>query len=110
MYDSVLSHLESISFNVEDNVSWPNFEPNGLADNNTAPSHAILYPSVIDVSLSMKIIEQNLHSADTATKTYKYNFDGNNTDAIFESIEDQGPAQQSTAQLNALKGKGPVAF
>jgi len=110
MYDSVLSHLESISFNVEDNVSWPNFEPNGLADDNTAPSHAILYPSVIDVSLSMKIIEQNLHSADTATKTYKYNFDGNNTDAIFESIEDQGPAQQSTAQLNALKGKGPVAF
>jgi hypothetical protein len=108
MYESVLSHLESISFNVEDNVSWPNFEPNGLADDNTAPSDAILYPSVIDVSLSMKIIEQNLHSADTATKTYKYNFDGNNTDAIFESIEDQGPAQQSTAQLNALKGKGPV--
>ena len=85
MYDSVLSHLESISFNIEDNVSWPNFQPNGKASNTVDDN--MLYPSVIDVSLSIKIIEQDLHYIDNRTKTYNYNFDGNITDAIEETIK-----------------------
>ena len=85
MYDSVLSHLESISFNIEDNVSWPNFQPNGKASNTVDDN--MLYPSVIDVSLSIKIIEQDLHYIDNSTKTYNYNFDGNITDAIEETIK-----------------------
>lgn len=82
LYTNVLSLLESISFNIEDNVSWPNFQPNGIKADNDKES--ILYPSVIDVSLSIKIIEQQLHSIEsgTDTKTYKYNFDGNGTEAI----------------------------
>lgn len=88
MYKNVLSHLESISVNVEDNVSWPNFQPNGKSATNSADE--ILYPSVVDVALSIKIIEQNLHSVDSATKTYKYNFDGRNTPAI-TSIKDVAP-------------------
>jgi len=55
-------------------------KPNGIkADKDT---YSILYPSVIDASLSIKIIEQGLHSIDSATKTYKYNFDGKGMEAI----------------------------
>jgi hypothetical protein len=109
VYTNVLSLLESVSFNIEDTVSWPNFQPNGIKADKDADS--ILYPSVIDASLSIKIIEQGLHSIDSATKTYKYNFDGRNTPAI-TSIKDEAPkpAQQTTAQLNALAGRGPVQF
>jgi hypothetical protein len=109
MYTNVLSHLESISINVEDNVSWPNFQPNGIDATNSADE--ILYPSVVDVAFSIKILEQNLHSVDSTTKTYKYNFDGRNTPAI-TSIKDEAPkpAQQTTAQLDALRGRGPQSF
>jgi hypothetical protein len=80
VYTNVLSLLESVSFNIEDTVSWPNFQPNGIKADKDADS--ILYPSVIDASLSIKIIEQGLHSIDSATKTYKYNFDGKGMEAI----------------------------
>ena len=90
VYTNVLSLLESISFNMEDNVSWPNFQPNGIkADTD---SDSILYPSVIDASLSIKIIEQGLHSIDSATKTYKYNFDGKGIEAI-----ESKPAEKTTS-------------
>ena len=90
VYTNVLSLLESISFNMEDNVSWPNFQPNGIkADKD---SDSILYPSVIDASLSIKIIEQGLHSIDSATKTYKYNFDGKGIEAI-----ESKPAEKTTS-------------
>jgi hypothetical protein len=109
MYKNVLSHLESISVNVEDNVTWPNFQPNGKDATN--PADEILYPSVVDVALSIKIIEQNLHSVDSTTKTYKYNFDGRNTPAITSTKDTApAPAQQTTAQLDALKGRGPQSF
>jgi hypothetical protein len=95
VYTNVLSLLESISFNIEDNVSWPNFQPNGIkADKDT---DSILYPSVIDASLSIKIIEQGLHSIDSATKTYKYNFDGNGTEAI-----ESKPAEKVASQNNSI--------
>lgn len=109
MYKNVLSHLESISVNVEDNVTWPNFQPNGKSATNS--DDEILYPSVVDVALSIKIIEQNLHSVDSTTKTYKYNFDGRNTPVITSTKDTApAPAQQTTAQLDALKGRGPQSF
>ena len=90
VYTNVLSLLESISFNIEDTVSWPNFQPNGIkADKD---SDSILYPSVIDASLSIKIMEQGLHSIDSATKTYKYNFDGKGIEAI-----ESKPAEKTTS-------------
>ncbi len=109
MYKNVLSHLESISVNVEDNVTWPNFQPNGKSATNS--DDEILYPSVVDVALSIKIIEQNLHSVDSTTKTYKYNFDGRNTPVITSTKDTvPAPAQQTTAQLDTLKGRGPQSF
>jgi hypothetical protein len=109
MYKNVLSHLESISVNVEDNVTWPNFQPNGKSATNS--DDEILYPSVVDVALSIKIIEQNLHSVDSTTKTYKYNFDGRNTPVITSTKDTApAPAQQTTAQLDTLKGRGPQSF
>lgn len=90
VYTNVLSLLESISFNIEDTVSWPNFQPNGIKADKDGDS--ILYPSVIDASLSIKIIEQGLHSIDSATKTYKYNFDGKGIEAI-----ESKPAEKTTS-------------
>ena len=104
VYTNVLSLLESISFNIEDTVSWPNFQPNGIKADKDVDS--ILYPSVIDVSLSIKIIEQGLHSIDTATKTYKYNFDGNGMEAI-----EAKPAEKAASTdrpLNQNFGLGQV--
>lgn len=104
VYTNVLSLLESISFNIEDNVSWPNFQPNGIKADKDADS--ILYPSVIDASLSIKIIEQGLHSIDSATKTYKYNFDGNGMEAI-----EAKPAEKAASTdrpLNQNFGLGEV--
>ena len=90
VYTNVLSLLESISFNIEDTVSWPNFQPNGIKADKDGDS--ILYPSVIDASLSIKIMEQGLHSIDSATKTYKYNFDGKGIEAI-----ESKPAEKTTS-------------
>jgi hypothetical protein len=104
VYTNVLSLLESISFNIEDTVSWPNFQPNGIKADKDADS--ILYPSVIDASLSIKIIEQSLHSIDSATKTYKYNFDGNGIEAI-----ESKPAEKAASTdrpLNQNFGLGEV--
>jgi hypothetical protein len=104
VYTNVLSLLESISFNIEDTVSWPNYQPNGIKADKDADS--ILYPSVIDASLSIKIIEQSLHSIDSATKTYKYNFDGNGIEAI-----ESKPAEKAASTdrpLNQNFGLGEV--
>ena len=100
VYTNVLSLLESISFNIEDNVSWPNFQPNGIKADKDGDN--ILYPSVIDASLSIKIIEQHLHSVDsgTDTKTYKYNFDGNGIEAIEAKPAEKDKPQESNAFAN----------
>jgi hypothetical protein len=79
MYRNVLGKLDSISFAVDDNTPWPNddvnmdgesiFEPGKKAD-------GTLYPSIIDVSFSMKIIETHQTVQENGITKYKYNFDG----------------------------------
>jgi hypothetical protein len=105
LYTGQFGYIESLGFNIEENITWPNEDIN--ADGS---KDSMLYPSVVNVSVNMKIIENQKIEQGTITK-YKYNFDGLNSDGnytIAESAKEQGPAQQSQAQLNALNGKGPI--
>jgi hypothetical protein len=71
-YKDVLGYVESLSFNIEENVSWSNVNPN-MED---AGVDNTVYPSLINVSFGMKIIENHTtEEKDTVTR-YRYNFDG----------------------------------
>ena len=85
MYKNIYGYMESLSFEIDDNTVWPSGDPN---DNGSGDY--TLYPSVIDVQIGMKIIEN--HKTETTkggiTK-YKYNFDGRDDKTIEE--EKLGP-------------------
>jgi hypothetical protein len=102
MYKNVTGHLESIAINVEDNVPWVNFDPDG---SDTSGAKASLYPSVIDASLSIKIYET--HEVDSATKTYKYNFDGLGENVIKTTLDTNKdkPKEIPTDTLKALQAR-----
>ena len=73
MYKRIFGYMESLSFSIDENTTWHNFAPNGAdADG----ENASLYPSVIDVSISVKIIENHTTDKLDGTSTYRYNFDG----------------------------------
>jgi len=84
MYKNIFGFIENISFAVDDNTIWPNADVNGDqqgVDNTflffglAADNH--LYPSVIDVSISMKIIENHkIEKGIGGITKYKYDFDG----------------------------------
>ena len=79
MYKNVFGYMESISFNVEDTTTWSNFAPNGAGTGNNPffGNSTSLYPSVIEASLSIRIIENHATENVDGTQTYRYNFDGN---------------------------------
>jgi hypothetical protein len=86
MYKNVFGFIESLSFNIEDNTSWSNFDNGGSNDKSA-------YPSIIDVSIGMKIIENHQSNANNGTITYKYNFDGRDDKFIEETRKsDSQPA------------------
>jgi hypothetical protein len=68
MYKNVFGFIESLSFSIEDNVTWPA----GFND----PADTFMYPSVVDVSIGMKIIENHKTETQNDITTYKYDFDG----------------------------------
>jgi hypothetical protein len=84
MYKNVFGFVENISFAVDDNTIWPNANVNGNQEGIDplmktfgleADNH--LYPSVIDVSISMKIIENHkIEKGIGGITKYKYDFDG----------------------------------
>lgn len=80
MYKNVYGFIDSLSFSVEDNTVWPSGDPNGKQDGKfifqMKDNDNHLYPSVIDVSLSMKIIENHKTETKAGITKYKYNFDG----------------------------------
>lgn len=68
LYKNMFGYMESLSFSIDDNTVWSTFPiPN---DKNDADNS--LYPSVMDVSIGIKIIEN--HSIEN--KEFKYNFNG----------------------------------
>lgn len=76
MYKNVFGYMESLSFSIDENVTWVNAEDD-FADK--ASTKSSLYPSVIDVSIGIKLIE-NSHEIEKGTSTYNYNFDGRTTE------------------------------
>jgi hypothetical protein len=83
MYKNVYGYIESLSFSVEDNTIWPNADANGGQDGRDplqtifgVKNDTTLYPSVIDVSIDMKIIENHKTETSNNITRYKYNFDG----------------------------------
>jgi len=84
MYSNVFGYMESLSFNVEDTTTWPNFAPNGIVSDKREAS---LYPSIIEASISIKIIENHKTEIVNGTQTYKYNFDGRGDVHIKETKE-----------------------
>jgi len=73
LYNNVLGIVDNIGFSIDDNTGWSNF--NTYMEDGADGS---LYPSVINVSISMKLIEN--HTIPKGTTTYQYNFDGNTDD------------------------------
>ena len=84
MYKNVFGYMESLSFSVDDNTTWSNFRPNGTPNGETLS----LYPSVIEVNISIKIIENHKSESDgNGTVTYRYNFDGKSGEVLKEEKE-----------------------
>jgi hypothetical protein len=99
MYKNVFGFIENLSFSIEDNITWPsNFDD---------PTDTFMYPSVVDVSIGMKIIENHKTETTNGITTYKYDFDGRgSTNSISETTEViKTEPQQSQAQLNALEAR-----
>jgi hypothetical protein len=75
LYKNVLGIVDTLSFNIEDNTTWSNFNIN-MEDG----SDNTIYPNVINVSFGMKFIENHMIDKAGETSTYRYNFDGLNDD------------------------------
>jgi hypothetical protein len=83
MYKNIYGYVDSLSFSVEDNTVWPSADASGLQDGRDLLQSIFgidndnhLYPSVIDVAFSMKIIENHKTVTEGGITKYKYNFDG----------------------------------
>jgi len=71
LYKEIPGYIESLSFEIDDNTTWANF------DSYNEDKTQFIYPSVIDVSIGVKIIENHKILSDTGnTKTYRYDFNG----------------------------------
>jgi hypothetical protein len=71
LYKNMFGYMESLSINIDDNTVWSNFNPK-----NESSGDNELYPSVIDASIGIKIIENHKTEKDGTITKYKYNFDG----------------------------------
>ena len=71
MYKNMFGFIESLSFSIDDNTTWPNANHNMTKDGDNS-----LYPSVVSVSISFKIIENHTTQQKDGITKYKYNFDG----------------------------------
>jgi hypothetical protein len=72
LYKEIPGYVESLSFEIDDNTTWPNSDGYDEGTDIT-----FLYPSVVDVSIGLKIIENHkIESGTGTTKTYRYDFNG----------------------------------
>jgi hypothetical protein len=100
MYKNLFGFIETLSFTIDENTTWTNLNYN-MEDGKSNE----LYPSVVSVSIGMKIIEQHLETKGTVTK-YKYDFDGRKEDSIQEpkptGIGNAIPQPRGVAQMPQL--------
>jgi len=92
MYKNVFGFMESLSFSVEESVPWPNNDANlnndgrpGLMKMFGIKYDNHLYPSVVDVNIGIKIIENHKPETQMGGITkYKYDFDGITYDTTYD--------------------------
>jgi hypothetical protein len=116
LYKGISVIIDNLSFTIDDNTSWSRYNAGdnyisrttiqsgevdesdkrtklndfvGIETVSNGRDQNFMYPSIIDVSISMKIIEThgitttwNKANPKVNTKTYRYNFDGRQTDKI----------------------------
>jgi hypothetical protein len=71
LYKEIPGYIETLGFEIDDNTTWGSFDP-FFDDRNE-----FIYPSVIDVAVGVKIIEDHkIESGSGDTKTYRYDFNG----------------------------------
>lgn len=96
LYKNIPGFIESLSFEIDDNAPWPNSAnvsnskmTSGLGgSDNMDDGSTLLYPSVVDVSIGFKIIEDHaISNGEGNTKTYRYDFDGRETDKTNKEIK-----------------------
>jgi hypothetical protein len=88
MYKNMFGFIESLAFSIDDNTTWPNSNHNMDKDEDNS-----LYPSVVSVSISFKIIENHPTTQENSITRYRYNFDGlnKNISESQEKIQKQAP-------------------
>jgi hypothetical protein len=101
LYKNVLGAIDSLSFSIDDNTSWATTDINQAS---TAEFNNRLYPTVIDVSFGMKIIER--HTLDTSavnteTRVIRYNFDGYDNYTISARAEVERDMAKLAAEIRA---------
>lgn len=98
LYKNMFGYMESLSFSIDDQVSWSNFNPQNESNGDNS-----LYPSVMDVSIGIKIIEN--HGIED--KEFKYNFNGTK---VFNKKSLSVPDTSSPEELQALADSGEIAY
>jgi hypothetical protein len=94
----MFGYMESLSFSIDDQVSWSNFNPQNESNGDNS-----LYPSVMDVSIGIKIIEN--HGIED--KEFKYNFNGTK---VFNKKSVSVPDTSTPEELQALADAGEIAY
>jgi hypothetical protein len=88
LYKNMFGYVESLSFSIDDNTVWSNFNPTNESNGDNS-----LYPSVMDVSIGIKIIENH----GITDEGYSYNFNGTK---VFDKKQLQ--ALKETEELQQL--------
>lgn len=91
MYKNIFGFIETLSFSVDDNTSWPNFNYNMEEKGNNT-----LYPSVVAVTIAMKIIENHTTETTNGITKYKYDFDGRGNDNSVSETRNSTAANNPT--------------
>lgn len=99
LYKNMFGYIESLSFSIDDNVIWSNFNPTNLSNGDNS-----LYPSVMDVSIGIKIIEN--HSIKDSKYGYNFNgtkvFDKKQLEVLKENEELQQQADIFEAEIQKI--------
>ena len=71
-YNNMFGFVDNLSFTIDDNVSWANFEG---VEKDEADTNKESTPSIINVQFGMKIVDsKNTLGYDNANNQFKYNF------------------------------------
>ena len=78
LYKNILGYVDNLSFIIDENTSWPstNGSEYPLAQLFGKEFDKTIYPSVINVSIGLKIIENHKTETKDGITKFKYDFDG----------------------------------